>query len=316
MSSFVIVGAGSVGSRVAVRLADQGHAVTIVSRRGSGPTHVGIRTVALDARRGADLASIAHGASAIFNCANPPYHRWLQEWLPLAAGLLEAARTSGATLVSLGNLYGYGVPSQPMSADDPLRSTVAKSRVRVEMWQDALEAHYDGLIRTVEVRASDFIGACDNTLFGDRVTSRIFAGSSVQVIGDPDAPHSWTFIDDVAATLVAVALEPSSWGRAWHVPTNEPRSQRQVIDDLADAAGVRRVSVTTVSRRLIRLAGFVNPTVRELPKTLYQFERPFVIDDRATRAQFCLAPTPWDEVIASCVPGAHVPIERALVGAH
>ena len=43
--------------------------------------------------------------------------------------------------------------------------------------------------------------------------------------------------------------------------------------------------------------------MRELPKTLYQFQMPYVIDDEATRETFSLKPTPWKEVLADVVNG-------------
>jgi hypothetical protein len=38
--------------------------------------------------------------------------------------------------------------------------------------------------------------------------------------------------------LVTAGTDPGAWGRAWHVPSNEALSQRQVIGDFARAAGV------------------------------------------------------------------------------
>ncbi len=35
------------------------------------------------------IAEIADGAHAIYNCANPPYHRWAADWPPLAASVLD-----------------------------------------------------------------------------------------------------------------------------------------------------------------------------------------------------------------------------------
>ena len=68
------------------------------------------------------LTAIAGGATALYNCANPPYHRWSTDWPSLAAALLTAAERSGAVLVTMANLYGYGPVDAPMSEDTPLRS--------------------------------------------------------------------------------------------------------------------------------------------------------------------------------------------------
>jgi nucleoside-diphosphate-sugar epimerase len=235
----------------------------------------------------------------VFNCANPAYHRWSTDWPPIADSLLVAAESSGATLVTLSNLYGYGVPSGPMTPHDPLNANYEKAQVRVKMFRDAMALHEAGRITAVEVRASDFIGPDSNSVLGDRAVPRILRGKSVQVLGDPDAPHSWSDVGDVATTLVTVATEEHAWGRAWHCPTNAPRSQREAVNDLADAAGVAHVKIQRIAPAMLRVAGLFSPLMRELPKTLYQFPAPFVIDDSETRQLLGLEPTPWDQVLAA-----------------
>jgi len=71
MGTYVIVGAGAIGSVVAQRLADDGQIVRLVSRRGAGPTHESIERISADAGDREALSRHASGASAIFNCANP-----------------------------------------------------------------------------------------------------------------------------------------------------------------------------------------------------------------------------------------------------
>lgn len=297
MAKYVIVGAGATGRAVAAALAQQADEIVVVSRSGTTVAGDNVRAVAAHAGDAAALSDVAQGADALFNCANPPYNRWLTDWPPIASALLHAARTSGAVLTTLSNLYAYGQPHGPMRPSDPLSSTLPKAMVRASMWADALAAHERGEIRATEVRASDFIGAGSQSFF-ERGKKSLLAGKSVTVIGDPDVTHSWTFVGDVGATLVAAATNPQAWGRPWHAVTNEPRTMREVLTDIAQAAGVAEPRLRRLSVGALRAVGLVMPLVRELPKTLYQFESPFVIDDRETRAELGLAPTSWDAVVA------------------
>lgn len=303
MSKHLIVGAGPVGSAAARLLADRGEEVVVVTRTGAaaGPLD-GVRRLHLDAADTAALTAAAEGAAALYNCANPPYHRWAEVWPPLAASLLTAAERTGAVLATVSNLYGYGAVDGPMSPDSPLRSVSVKGGVRAAMWREALAAHRDGRVRATEVRGSDYLGPGVTAALDGRAFGRALAGRTVQVLGDPDAPHSWTSPADAARLLVTVAAEERAWGRAWHVPSNPPRSQRQVVADLCAAAGRPAPKVTAIPGPVLALLGLVNPTVRAVRETAYQFERPFVIDDTATREAFGLEPQPWERIVAGLLP--------------
>jgi nucleoside-diphosphate-sugar epimerase len=113
MARHVIVGAGTIGSTTARLLAQAGHQVRVVTRRGSGPRHDAIELVAADATGADQLARLTEGAAALYNCANPQYHRWLTDWPPLAEALLSAAERTGSVLVTCSNLYGYGPVNAP-----------------------------------------------------------------------------------------------------------------------------------------------------------------------------------------------------------
>jgi hypothetical protein len=60
----------------------------------------------IDASDTERLVEVARGAAAVYNCANPPYDRWVTDWPPLAASILSAAERTGAVLVTMSNLYG------------------------------------------------------------------------------------------------------------------------------------------------------------------------------------------------------------------
>jgi nucleoside-diphosphate-sugar epimerase len=302
-TTHLVVGAGATGAATARLLADQGDHVRLISRSGSGPVHTRIERIAADANDAARLSELARGAATITNCANPAYTEWHTVWPPLAASILAAAESSGAVLVTLSNLYAYAPPTRPMRATDPLDPPTDKGEIRAAMWRDALAAHEAGRIRAAEARASDFVGpgVGKNGHLGDRVVPKVLAGKSVSVLGDPDAPHSWTAIQDVARTLVALGADERAWGRAWHVPTAPPQSSREMIDRMAGLAGVEPVKVRSVPRIALAAASLVSADMREIRKVAYQFEQPFVIDAADTTAVFGIEPTPLDDTLQATI---------------
>lgn len=302
MALHVIVGAGPVGTATARLLAERGEQVRVVTRRGTGPEHPAIERVAADAADADRLAVLTDGAAALYNCANPAYHRWPTDWPPLAAALLTAAERSGAVLATVGNLYGYGPVDAPMTEETPLASTGTKGRVRNRMWADALAAHRAGRARVTEVRGSDYLGAGVNSL-GSLVLPRVVAGRRVVVPVDLDAPHTFTYVGDVARTLVATATHERAWGRAWHVPSPPAVSVRALATRAAALAGAPAPKLTRLPYPALWLGGLFDPTVRELRETAYQFDRPFLMDSTLAERTFGISPTPLDEVLAETVAG-------------
>lgn len=301
MSKHIVVGGGPIGTATALLLAERGDEVVVVTRSGSGPNHPAITRTATDASSSADMTRIADRAVAIYNCANPAYHQWATDWPPIAHALLAAAAHAQAVLVTASNLYGYGPVNGPMTEDLPLAAQGTKGRVRAQMWRDALAAHDTGRVRATEVRGSDYVGAGAQSHLGERVIPRLLAGKDVTVMKSANTPHTWTATRDVARLLVTVALDETAWGRAWHVPSNPPRTQREAVGDLCRIAGVDPVKVKEYPNLLLRGMGLFNPLMRELPEVAYQFEAPFILDSTAAQGAFGLTPTPWDDMLAGAI---------------
>ncbi|MFI5833755.1 NAD-dependent epimerase/dehydratase family protein [Micromonospora sp. NPDC051300] len=309
MALHVIVGAGPVGTATARLLVERGERVRVVTRRGTGPEHPAVERIAADAGDADRLTALTDGAVALHNCANPPYHRWSTDWPPLAAALLTAAERSGAVLATVGNLYGYGPVDAPMTEATPPAATGTKGRVRNRMWSDALAAHRAGRARVTEVRGSDYVGV-GGTSLAMMVLPRVLAGQRVFLPVDWDAPHTWTYVPDVARTLVAAATDPRAWGRAWHVPSAPAVSMRELAERAANRAGAPAPRLTRMPYPLLWAAGVVNPFARELRETAHQFARPFVLDSRAATATLGIDPTPLDEVVDEIVTGLRAPTAR------
>lgn len=297
----LIVGAGEVGSAVAVLLAEAGRNVVVVTRSGSGSRHPLVRRVAADAASVDALLAAEASAVVIYNCVNPEYTRWLTDWPPIAQAFIAYAERTGAVLSTVSNLYPYGPVTVPMTEDLPLAATGTKAQVRAQMWREAKAANDAGRIRATEVRGSDYVCRGAHSMLGDRVVPRVLAGKGVQLLGDVDQPHSWTAPVDVARMVITAASDPRGWGQAWHVPSNPPRSQREAVNDLADAAGVAHVKVSSAPAFVLSVMGLFQPMLKELKETDYQRERPYLLDDSRARTTFGLEPTPWPDVLAALV---------------
>lgn len=311
--TMVIVGAGPIGTHTARLLADRGDRVVVITRSGRGPDLPGVTRVATDASAPDALTAVAAGARALFNCANPTdYTTWDRIWPPLAESLLQTAERTGATLVTASCLYGYGPTNAPMVEGQPDLATDHKGRLRAGMWAQARSRHEAGRISAVEVRAADYLGTgVGGNGHVTRQLPTVLRGRTAWVIGRPDLPHSWTDVADMARTLVAVADRPDTWGRVWHAPSNDPRTQRQAITDVLAAAGHGPVPVRGIPTLALRAIGLVNPLMREVAELSYMFGRPYVMSSAHTQSVLGLAPTPWDEVCRRTATGNPATAVRA-----
>jgi nucleoside-diphosphate-sugar epimerase len=295
MGHHVIVGAGPVGTATAQYLMEMGHEVTVVTRSGTGPD--GTRRVAADAADQARLIELSQGAEAIYNCANPRYHRWPEDWPPIARAVLEAAEKNGAGLVTMSNLYGYGPVDGPMTEDLPLAATTVKGGVRARMWHEALAAHQDGRVRITEARGSDFVGNGARSVLSEVVLPRVRAGRRAFAPVDFDLPHSLTYTGDAGRLLAVLGTDDRSWGRAWHVPTGSATTLRDAARLYAELAGARTPRLTSVPTLVIRGIGLTDPEIAEVVEMAYQFRRPFVLDSTAAQETFGLRPTPLADAL-------------------
>ncbi len=136
------------------------------------------------------------GASVVYQCLNAPYTRWPELFPALQRGVLAAAVRTGALLVTLENVYGYG-PSggKPTSEDNPLAATTVKGRTRAAMTRELRAAAEAERVRVAIGRASDFFGAgATESALGSRVFANALAGKRADLMGNPDLLHTYSFV--------------------------------------------------------------------------------------------------------------------------
>ena len=298
----VVFGAGQVGRALSARLAGMDLAVRVVSRSGPAALPDGVDWRAADATDPDAAAEAASGASVIYQCLNAPYTQWPKRFPPLQRGVLAAAERNDALMVTLENIYGYGpTAGKPMTEDLPLAATTVKGRTRAAMTQELLAAAQAGRVRIAIGRASDFFGAgaVDSSL-GEHVFGNAIAGKRADFIGNPDLPHTYSYVPDIAAGLATLGTDERAIGSVWHLPGPETVTTRELLELVAVDVG-HPVGVRVLPKLAVRALGVFNPTIRELVELSYEFEQPFVLDTSKYESTFGASATPLKAAVTATV---------------
>lgn len=282
----VVLGAGQIGSLVAKQLRAKGHPVTQVRRTGASSKDVKVGDLAnLEF-----AAEVAKGARAIIHTVTPPYHQWNELLIPLNDAVGHAAGKSGAPLIVLDNLYAYGEPSGPLTETSPVRPSSRKGELRAKA-AERLQGP-----RVAIARAADFYGpgVTMSAIFNERFVGRALTGKPMETFGPPELLHSYSYVEDVAAGLVTLALDEQSLGQVWHLPVAKAES----TEAMAKRFGLK---TTQVPDFVLRVLGVFEPAVKELMEMRYQWRVPFVLDDSKFRRTFGGEATSLDDGVAETV---------------
>jgi nucleoside-diphosphate-sugar epimerase len=304
-SKAVIFGAGQVGMTLMEQLVEKGVAVTLVSRRGqvSETLPDGAVIVAGDVGDPATVARLAKDADVVFETAQPAYTEWPQKFPPLMQSIIDGLAQTTTPMIFVDNLYMYGAThGQPIREDLPYAATGHKGKTRAQVANMLLDAHKAGKIRVTIGRASDFLGprAVDSAVFGQRFFDAAWAGKPVDLFGNPDLPHTYTYVPDFARALITLSEHDEAFGRAWHVPNAPAVSTRELVKAIEKEFG-QPIKSRVVSKFMLSMAGMFVPIVRKMKEMAYEFDEAFVVDDSQFCAAFGAQVTPLPEAARATV---------------
>ena len=298
MPANVIFGTGPLGLAVARHLVAAGQQVRLVNRSGNAHAPQGAEVVAADATDLAASRKVCEGAAVVYHCATGPYGHWAQFLPPLMNGIIEGASATGARLVYGDNLYAYGLFDGPITEDLPYRPIGPNTRARAETATTLMSAHAAGKVRATIGRASDFYGPyARQSTAGDGIFSRALTGKGAQVLGDPDKPHTFTFIDDFASGLATLARHDEALGEVWHIPSAETVTTRTFIE-MVFAKLQRPATLRPVPKLAITVLALFVPAMAAVNETAYQREHPWVVDHSKFLRAFGSRPTPHEQAIS------------------
>ena len=291
----LVIGAGQIGPHVARHLAESGQDVTVATRSGRGPA--GLTNISLDATDGSALRAALEDVDVLHLCLHASAYRddvWRRELPGLERTVLEAAEATGTTVVFPESLYAFDA-SAPISAT----SSIAPRSPLGEVRRTLLAQRAASTATTVSVVAGDFIGpGVGLSHAGPRMWEPAIAGRTVRPVGRVDVVHPWTYLPDLAATMVAAAARPSTLvvvAPAVHA------TQRELVEAFATAGGVDAPRISPVPMRVMRAAGAFHRESRTIAQTGYLFTQPVRMDFTATRDALGIDATPLDVVAKATI---------------
>jgi nucleoside-diphosphate-sugar epimerase len=297
----VVAGPGPVGRAVIHELVGRGLPVRAIARGQVAGIPPEVEIVTADITDPDAVRRAMTGGAVVYHTASAPYHRWPELLPPLMRGLVDGAAATGARIVYADNLYAYGPVDGPLTEDLPSRATGPNGRVRANLAEQLLEAHAAGAVRATIGRASDFYGPWGRqSTAGERLFDPARAGKSAQVLGNPDLPHTFTYLGDFARGLVTLGTHDEALGEVWHLPSAEALTTREFARLVYEACG-HSLNMRTMPAPLLTVAALFSPMLRAVKEQQYQRESAWVVDHSKFAGAFGAEVTSHRDAIAATV---------------
>lgn len=153
-------------------------------------------------RKTDNLHEAARGADVIVQGWHPSYELWAKDVPVLTKRVIAAAKRSGATVLIPGNVYVYGKDALAVWREDtPHAANNPLGRIRCDM-EAAFEASG---VRTIVLRAGDFLDTEPSGNWFDMVIVKNLAKGKFVYPGDTDIPRSWAYLPDMCRAFVMLA---------------------------------------------------------------------------------------------------------------
>lgn len=251
-----------------------------------------------------DLTRAAWGADVIVNAWNPLYTDWAAQVPGLTEKVIRVAKQTGATVIIPGNVYVFGEQTPaPWSETTPHAARNPMGRIRADM-----EAAYAKAgVRTIVLRAGDFIDTEASGNWFDLVMTKRLAKGVFSVPGNPDTPRAWAYLPDMARAAVQLAEMREALPAFADIPfPGYTLTGREMAAALGRVMGAKP-RLRRMSFMPIRLAQPFWPMGRRILEMSYLWSKPHWLD--GTRFDELLPDfraTPLETALASAIPAGLV----------
>ncbi|MFC0674758.1 NAD(P)H-binding protein [Brachybacterium hainanense] len=309
----LVIGEGQIGREIIDQARDRGDAVTVLRRSEAAPAP-GVRRIRGDVLDPAALGRAIEDADAVHAAFHAPYDSrvWRRELPPRELAVLDAAARHDAPVIFPESMYGFQGEAARLAEGAAPSPRDAKGEIRVQL----LETRRRHAARTASIVASDLIGptavGTGSAVACSLLMEQQAAGRRGLILGDPDAPHTLTFIPDLAAAMLHAARYPERLpaDAILHAPSAPARSQRELARAAADLLEVPFRPPLTIPRLVLRALSPFHPLARELSGIAGIWYGPCRLEPGLLTTQEQLVPTPWEEALARTVHAMRHPSPR------
>jgi nucleoside-diphosphate-sugar epimerase len=293
----LIFGTGPLGRYTAEALLQKGHRVIMINRSGkmlSPPA--GAELIKSDALTVDVNSDIFKKVETIYQCSQPAYHRWREEFPKLQDAILRIAIENKTKLIVAENLYMYGnTHGKPMTEETPYNPCSRKGQVRMEMSNTLFAAYKQGQVQVAVVRGSDFFGPLE-PINGEMIFKAALKKKTLNMLGNLNQPHSFTYVKDFGKALAIAGTDDRALGKIWHVPSGKPYTQNELAALLSEELGYP-VKTRATGKLMLSLIGLFNKSANEVVEMLYEFNEPFILNSDLMERTFGLTDTPMEQRI-------------------
>jgi len=193
---------------------------------------------------------------------------------------VDAAAAAGVrNLAVISSVYSYGVPeTRTVAETHPRNPQTFKGRMRKEQEDIAFQAQLEGRLQSLVVRLPDFYGPWAEASLGNMILRAALAGKKADWLGSPDKPHEFIYVPDAGPVIVELASRPECYGQSWNLGGADEITGGEFMTLVYRQLG-REPKWRAISRTKLKIAGLVDPLVKELVEMQYLAETPVILDD-------------------------------------
>ncbi len=303
-ANVTVVGYGAVGRETVKLLLDHGDKVRVAQRSQPGRLFVEAEFVAADVLDPEGALNACAGSDAVICALGFPYDSriWRKNWPKAMTNLLAACEKAKARFIFADNLYMYGPQTGTLKEDTPLTDFGRKPKLRAEITRLWQEAHAQGRVEAVAVRASDFYGPdAPTSVISVHCVKNLLAGKAAIAPYPVIFPHDVTYVPDFARALVTLLDAPAEdYGQAWHVPNAPTKTYHALIEQTARLIGVAP-QMRVIPEILLQLAGLFTRQTYELIEMRFQVDRPYLVNTQKFSKRFWSDATSFEDGLRATI---------------